>query len=367
MLRVLHIVPSLDVNAGMMSVVMNYYRHIDRSKIQFDFLYLFDEPNNHFEEIKALGGRAYKIGAPSFSPTFVNRINDFFSNHEGEYGVLHCHPIWTPVLFAKAAKNHGVKHVIAHSHSVRYSEKALSAMRNRALLPIIKMFVTDYMACSEDAAELFRLPDKTVVSIINNAIDTESYLYNETARSKIREELGIGADVLTMGHVGRFSVEKNHAFLLEVFEKLLLEMPEARLLLVGDGAKKTEIENEAAKRGFADKIVFTGVRQDINKLLSAMDIFLLPSLFEGVPVVALEAQAAGLSCIISDTVTKKIDLTGCKYVSIDSGAEPWIVAVKEYTNDTDNRIAANKLLSESDYNINRAAQHLEKLYLSMND
>ena len=155
MKRILHVVSSLNVNSGMMSVIMNYYRHIERKKIQFDFLYLFEIENTYKEEIEALGGKCYYIGNPKSIFSYMLKINNFFYSHKNVYNAIHCHPIYSSIMFGFFAKKNGIKRVIAHSHSTQYSDKKNSRIRNKFLINFITFFATDYVACTKEAANLF--------------------------------------------------------------------------------------------------------------------------------------------------------------------------------------------------------------------
>lgn len=325
MIRVLHVVSSLNINAGMMSVIMNYYRNIDRAEIQFDFWYFEEMKETHQFEINELGGRTFFMPFRTFKSSDQKEIRSFFQAHKGEYTAVHCHPIWASFIVAREAKRSGINHIIQHVHSTKFSEKPTSEKRNRILMKFIKWFATDYVACNQEAKYLFgkQLAESGRVGIISNAIDVEKYKYDEDERERIREELLISEDAFVVGTIGRLSVEKNQLFIVDVFNELLKIHPNSRLIIVGDGRMRGEIERRIVELGIQSKTIMTGRRRDVQALLSAFDLFLMPSLFEGTPVSALEARSSGLPCLMSDTITKSINMSKMEYYSLNNSASNW--------------------------------------------
>lgn len=316
-LRVLHVVTNMD-RGGLETLIMNYYRRMNRDRIQFDFLVHRDIPADYDAEILSLGGRIYRLPRLNpFSPGYLRQLDRFFSEHR-EYRIVHCHLDCMAGIPLKAAKKHGVPVRIAHSHNSnqtkdwKYPIKLVCKRR-------IAAHATALFACSEAAGRwMFGGRDFLVM---NNAIDAAAYTYQPQIREEVRRELGLDAEALVVGHVGQFRPQKNHRFLLDVFAKL---PPSARLLLVGDGMLRSELERQAKALGVFDRVIFAGVRADVNRLLQAMDVFVFPSLFEGLSVATVEAQTAGLPCLISDKVSlecKKTDLID--QLSLDEGIEAW--------------------------------------------
>ncbi len=325
MIRILHVVSSLNINAGMMSVIMNYYRHIDRDKIQFDFWYFEEMEETHKAEIEALGGRTFFMPYRSFKPLDQRVIKLFFQQHKGEYAAVHCHPLWSSFIVAKEAKRSGINHVIQHVHSTKYSQKTSSGIRNRLLMKFIKFFATDYMACNHEARYLFgkRIVEDGDVLVLPNAIDIEKYQFDQSGREKIRNEFSIPNDTLVVGTVGRLSIEKNQQFIVDIFKELLSIYPNSRLIIVGDGNLREAIEQRVLKYDIQRNVVLTGKRRDIQAILSAFDLFIMPSLFEGTPVSAIEARSSGLPCLISDTITKSINMPGIDYFHLQKSPNEW--------------------------------------------
>ena len=361
MKRILQIVPSLNINAGMMSVIMNYYRHIDRNKIQFDFLYFFEMDQTYKDEILSLGGSVYSLGKPSFKHSFQAKYNQFLKQHKGEFAAIHCHPIFAPEIFSHLAKKNGIKHVIAHSHSTKYSDNKLSAIRNYFINMFVGFCATDFMACSPEAAKLYGKRD---VKILRNSIEGEKYKFSLEERKKIRKEFGIDDSKVVIGHVGRFVTQKNHKMVIDIYASYHKNNDNSVMMLAGDGPLKNEMEKYASLKVKDGSILFLGRRSDIPQLLSAFDVFILPSLFEGAPVSAVEAQFAGLPCLLSDTITKSINATDCEYLSINKPPEFWAKKVIIDKN-IHRRIERYKRMIDAGFDIKDTAKYLEDYYLSL--
>lgn len=367
MVRILHIVSTLGRGSGVMGVIMNYYRCLDRKQMQFDFLYFSYQQDNYLQEIQELGGRVYSISRPRISPAFLQELNGFFRDNGGCYQIIHCHPIFGSVIFGVAARCHGIHHVIQHSHSTRYSEKKWSAIRNRILIGLIPCCATELVACSTQAATLFgtkaqrRLP----LLILPNAIDCAEFAYSRKSRARLRWELQL-EDRFVIGHVGRFSKEKNHRFLLDVFSYVLQQRPDAVLLLIGGGKELPRIRTAARQMGISYGVYFLGIRQDIPPLLCAMDVFAMPSQFEGVPVAALEAQANGLPCVLSDAITREVNCGHVCYLSTDD-ARLWAETILGFCKDGYDRTAARTLVTEHGFDISNQCRKLQNYYLQLSD
>lgn len=359
MIRILHIVSSLNINAGVMSVIMNYYRHIDRKEIQFDFLYYYEMNESHGPEIEGLGGRIFYITPPSFSPSYQKGLDIFFKEHRGEFAAVHCHDIFGPQVYGWAAKKSGIRHVIVHSHTTKFSDKRLSALRNWMLNLFVGLFATDFMACSPEAGRLF---GRRKVRQLNNAIDCGRFRFDEERRTEIRRELGIGQNVPVLGHVGRFSPQKNHAFILEIFDQVHRIMPEVRLLLVGHGELYDEVQEIIRSRGLVGSVICTGKRSDVPELLSVMDMFLLPSLFEGAPVSVIEAEATGLPCLMSDVVTRCVAVENCIYLPLLAPASLWAERATDLVKRSTDRSGAAEKMGIAGFDIYQEAEKLAEFY-----
>lgn len=354
------------VGGGVESVVMNYYRYIDRTKIQFDFICDDDSTNIPYEEIEKLGGKVILI--PPYQKVFKyhNKLKKILK--EGHYKIVHSHINTLSVFSLFAAKCAGVPVRIAHSHSTTNKKEKKKNLLKQVLRPFSKLFATDYMCCSELAGRwLFgdKEYDKGNVYLLNNAIDLEKFKYNETLRKKKRKELGIKDDTLVIGHIGRFVAQKNHDYLIDIFNEIHKKNNNSVLLLAGQGPLMEEIKNKTKELNLDDSVKLLGQRNDANELYQAFDVFLLPSLYEGLPVVGVEAQAAGLLCYLSDDMTKEtkvLDIT--KFMSLNNTPEEWadniLDDVKKYK-----RIDVSKEMTAKNFNIKEEVKRLEKYYLNL--
>ena len=313
------------LGGGVESVVMNYYRHIDRAKIQFDFICDEDSTNIPYEEIEKLGGRVILI--PPYQKLFKyhNKLKKILK--DGNYKIVHSHINTLSIFSLFAAKCAGVPVRIAHSHSTTNKKEKKKNLLKQALRPFSKVFATDYMCCSELAGRwLFgnKEYDKGNVYLLNNAIDLDKFKYDEKIRSEKRKKLNISDDTLVIGHVGRFVEQKNHRFLIDIFNEIHKQNSNSILLLAGQGPLMEEIKSKVESLGLEKFVIFLGQRNDIDELYQAFDVFCLPSLYEGLPVVGVEAQATGLLCIFSDDMTKETKvLDTTEFLSLKQSAEEW--------------------------------------------
>lgn len=307
-IRVLHFVSTLSRGSGVMSVIMNYYRHIDRDKVQFDFLHFIACEDSYMEEIRELGGKIYCIDKPGSSFQSIKQLNSFFRLHAGEYTWLHNHEVYLTFLLRPIAKRYGLEKFIVHCHATKYSDKTLNAVRNRILCLPIRFMIVERFACSE-AAGKFLYGEKMLkagkVFIMHNAIDCEKFRFRPEVRERLRKEMGLEGKFV-IGHVGRFERQKNHEFLIEVFAECKKEIDSCILLLIGEGSLRAKIEKKVVEKGLKNSIIFLTKRNDMEYLYQVMDLFVLPSLYEGLPVSCLEAQVNGLECIVSRTVTDEL-------------------------------------------------------------
>lgn len=354
------------VGGGVESVVMNYYRYIDRTKIQFDFICDDDSTNIPYEEIEKLGGKVILI--PPYQKVFKyhNKLKKILK--EGHYKIVHSHINTLSVFSLFAAKCAGVPVRIAHSHSTTNKKEKKKNLLKQLLRPFSKLFATDYMCCSELAGRwLFgdKEYDKGNVYLLNNAIDLDKFKYNETLRKKKRKELGIKDDTLVIGHIGRFVAQKNHGYLIDIFNEIHKKNNNSVLLLAGQGPLMEEIKNKVKSLKLEKNVKFLGQRNDANELYQAFDVFLLPSLYEGLPVVGVEAQATGLLCELSNDMTKETKVLNItKFMSLNNTPEEWadniLDDVKKYK-----RIDTSKEMTAKNFNIKEEAKKLEEYYLDL--
>lgn len=321
-IRVLQVVTIMN-RGGLETMLMNYYRKIDRSKIQFDFMVHREERGDYDNEIEAMGGRIYRMNQikPGNYRKYFTQLDRFFLEHKN-YKVVHSHINENSGFVLRTSKKYNIPCRIAHSHlaDLKLDYKYLFRLYGRSKL---NSNVTEYFACSKDAGEwLFKNPKKDIV-VLNNAVDTDMFRPKEHIRNKIRKELNI-EDNFVIGHVGRFNPQKNHEFLVDVFNEILKVKNDAVLLLIGEGYLWDKIKDKVNNLGLNENVKFLGLRSDISDLMQGIDLFLFPSLFEGLPVVLVEAQAAGLKCVTSTGVTKETDLTNSlEFYDLNLSPKEW--------------------------------------------
>lgn len=364
-IRVLQVVTIMN-RGGLETMLMNYYRKLDRSKIQFDFIVHREERGDYDDEIEALGGKIFRMCPikPGNYRKYFKELDKFFLEHK-EYNVVHSHINENSGFVLRAAKKYNIPCRIAHSHVSGLGFDYKYIFRQYARI-ILRNKPTHLFACSKEAGKWLFGEEKinTQVSILNNAINLEDFNYNEETRDKLREELGI-QDKLVIGHVGRFSPSKNHEFLIDIFNEVYKSNSESVLLLVGTGKVEEEIKNKVKNYNLQDSVVFLGLRSDINKLMNAMDIFVFPSKFEALPVVLIEAQSVGLKCIASTGVPEEVNISNTvDFISLNQDAKHWasriIYCNKTHKNNT-------SIIKEKGFDIEDNINYLSKLYMEQYD
>lgn len=358
MIRVLHMIASLDVG-GSQTMMMNIYRNIDREKIQFDFI--IDHPNETYfaPEIESLGGRVYTLAG--FHGTNAGEIrrdwNNFFYTHP-EYRILHSHSRSYASLYLPVAKKHGLKTII-HSHSTNSGTGLKGAVKAVLQLPLREQ-ADILMACSQSSGEWLygkRACNSPRFVLLPNGIDTRRFALPPEVRQRYRRELGVEGRFV-IGNVGRFRDVKNHSFLLDAFQKAHEKEPDAVLLLVGVGPLQQAMAEKAVALGVADRVLMTGNRDDVPELLSAMDVFAFPSLWEGLPMTVVEAQAAGLPCVLSDTITREVDVSPLvKYLPLGD-PDQWAGELLKRRE----RMDASEAIRKAGFDIRDSAKKLTALY-----
>lgn len=357
MLRILQIVTYMG-RGGLETMLMNYYRQMDRSQIQFDFLTHRREHFDYDGEIEQLGGIIYHLPKLNpFSSNYKAELGRFFDSHP-EYQIIHVHQDCLSSVILKVAKEHGVKVRIAHSHSSSQDKnlKYLIKMFYRKFIP---KYATHLMACGKEAGDwMFQ---GSPYQILNNAIDAKIYTFDEDKRIEMRKNLGIDENVLLFGHVGRFSQPKNQRFLIDIFQNIIELQPMSKLLLVGDGELRQSMEDKVKKMGLNEKVIFTGVRVDVADLMQAMDVFVFPSIYEGLPLVLVEAQAAGLPCLISERVPIECKKTAIvEQIELNIGSRIW--AEKAIQAATLKRKDTYEEIKQSGFDIQANARWLMNFY-----
>lgn len=326
--RIAQVLNRMDTG-GIETVVMNYYRHIDRAKVQFDFYFAADSSLPQREELQQLGAGLYPVPSYTHPIAYHRALYAAFRQHG--YRVVHSHLSTMSVFPLFAAWRAGAPVRICHNHSTAHWSEGKKTLLKYKLRPFNKLFATDWFACGETAGRWMyggKAFDAGRVTVMPNAIDTAKYAYDPAAREVLRRALGIPQNAFVAGHVGRFTYAKNHPLLLRIFAGLLKAKPDALLLLVGEGELEAQTRQQVKDLGLQDHVIFTGVRQDANKLYSVMDVFCLPSRYEGMPVVAWEAQANGLPCVASRAAPKEAAKSEqTVFLALDAPLRDWTKAL----------------------------------------
>ena len=366
MIRVLHSVSNM-ARAGIETFLMNYYREMDRERIQFDFLANKPEPGDYDEEIRSMGGRVFI--SPGFNPlhfqTYKRYIADLLRDNS-DIKIIHSHNGALGYYSLKSAKDAGLRIRIMHAHSTRIPPDYKYPLKLvcKQLLPNV---ATDYWGCGKDAG-IFYFGEKRWNSsgfIVHNAIDLPKFQFQSEVRKRIRKFNNL-EDFFLIGHVGRFSIAKNHSRLLDIFTAVAKAAPEARLALIGIGELMQDAREKVQMLGIQDKVLFLGQMANVNEWYQALDCFVMPSRFEGLPVVGIEAQAAGLPCFFSDRVPDEVLLLpdACR-VSLQTSDEEWarkILAVKHMNSI---REQGAEIVRQAGYDIHAEGKKLQEIYLEM--
>lgn len=364
-IRVAQVVTQMN-RGGLETRLMDLYRATDRNKVQYDFVTCSQEQGTFDSEIRALGGRVFYGEKLSLWPPFAipGRFESFFREH-GEFRVVHAHMnSWCgPILHG--ARGAGLEHRIAHSRGANRS-KSIAGSVKRTMRYSARTAATRRLAVSRTAGSwLFgrTAMSNGSVTVVPNAVDIGSLEFNSTTRARMRRELGLG-NALTIIHVGNLVPVKNHTFLLSVFAEMLNSEPNARLLLVGGGGERERLIAHASRLGISGKVSFLGVREDVSALLQAADVFVFPSLHEGMPGAVLEAQAAGLPCVISRAIDQGAAvLPTTRAIELARGPREWADMVLNSA--SEDRKCGSHLMHSAGFDVNSVAQFMTEMYTSM--
>lgn len=365
LLRILQI-GMYDSLGGIETYLINYYNHMDRDKVQFDFINMHDKI--YFQdELINLGAKIYRVENVKRNPVkFYNDLVKIIKKNN--YNIVHVNMLSAAnIIPLIAAKRAGAKIIVAHSHNANTPKNYIKKIMHFCNKKLILKFANYYFACSELAGKwLFGdkiIDDKSFI-IINNAIDINKFKYSKVIREKYRDQLDLKSKFI-VGHVGRFSEQKNHEFLIDIFNKVHAINHNCMLLLIGTGELQDSIKNKVKELGLENSVKFLGVRLDINSIYQAMDVFILPSLFEGLPLVGIEAQVAGLKCIFSDSITEEVKIIkDTEFVSLNDSLDYWAKKVLE-PYDTNKRCKISEQVRELGYDIKEEAKKLERFYLNI--
>ncbi len=363
MIKVLHVLSSVGTTGGVQGMLWNYYKHIDENDVRFDFVSLTRELTG-FE--KNFTNRCSKIyfATPMREGVFKNIRDIDRAMKSDKYDIVHCHQDFLGYIAMFLAWKNRIPKRIIHTHKAKLKESKKQRIRHKIFGAITAFFATDIWGCGKDALLWTfggKKCEKKNGTVINNAIEVENYIFDSTLRNKVRNELGIPDDCKVIGNVARFTPQKNLGFLVDIFDEIIKKDPSYRLMMVGTGELFDDVMGKISKKGLSDKVLALGSRTDVNELMQAMDIFLLPSVWEGLGIVLVEAQGSNLPCVASSGVPFEVNLTGdVKYISLDTQAKVWAeeiskLHIPERKDNTD-------IITQKGYNIKKEAENLIKLY-----
>ncbi|CAG9606595.1 glycosyltransferase family 1 protein [Pseudoneobacillus rhizosphaerae] len=364
--RILHVMGKMDTG-GAETLIMNIYRNIDRTKVQFDFIVHTKDKGYYDDEIFELGGNIFRV--PNFSllnlKSYYLAWVNFFKTNNTQYTIIHSHIRSTAAIFLSIARKFGLV-TISHSHSIS-SGKGINAIIKKILQYPLRYIADYFFSCSKEAGEwLFgkRVTSNRKFKIIPNGISLEKYTFSNSTRKKIRKNLNINEKTFVIGHVGRFEYPKNHEFLIETFKLVKKDNENSKLLLIGDGILTNYIKEKVKQSNLTNCVYFMGIRDDIPDLLQVMDIFVFPSQFEGFGIAALEAQASGLKTFVSDTIPEAVKVTdNIETISLSKPAEFWAEEILKYKNGYRRRDTMIKI-KNAGYDVKEIANWLEEFYIN---
>ena len=363
-IRVLHILHSIN-RGGAENAIMNYYRHVDIEKVQFDFL-LTEQAKCQFEdEIDEMGGRVFRVPLMTMKNPFpyLRGVKDFLTSHP-EYKIVHSHTSSKSYFPLSVAKRVGVPVRISHSHGSR-SESGLRGRIRDSLKPLLRKVATHFFACGHDPAVWLygeKMLDEGKVMIFPNVIETERFVFDNQMRESVRGSLGIKDSTVVIGCTARFHPVKNHSFLISMFNEFHKSVKDSILLLVGDGELRDDVEKQINTFGITDFVRFAGIVSNVEDYEQAMDFFLLPSFFEGLPLSLIEAQVSGLRCYTSEGVPREADITGLvSFLPLEKGPGFWAETIaKEIGYERRSRVED---ICRAGYDAETSAIKLEQFYL----
>lgn len=359
MLNILFISQDLNV-AGTETFMMNVIRRINRNKFHIDFLIFSKKESRYSKEAQSLGATIYHIPSRREGIKYYKALNEFFKRQSHHYHAIHfCGGDVSCIAHIYFAYRYHIPIRIIHSHSSncdRFHNKLLHGI-NRLFLPILG---THNFACSAKAAHFFFGNHK--YTIIKNSIDIEKYAYNEERRILFRQKNGIAKETTVIGHIGRFETVKNHDMILRIFQHYHKSNPNSLLILVGTGTLLEKMKEKSNNMGLSQHVLYLGERNDIPEVLCSMDCFLMPSFYEGLPYVLIEAQASGLSCVIADTIDRDVQIIpNLKFQSLNDTPSIWAITIKNNLNKID-RHTAIEHINKAGYNLTSTIKFLEYTY-----
>ena len=367
-IKVLEITGEPISHGGQEAFIVNVLSHMPEGDIRFDVLTPYYCDNERYREIISRRGELYALGLP-FAPgksrfNLLKPLEEFFKEHS--YDVVHIHSGSISVLAecAHVAKKAGVRKIIVHSHCAVEKKTLKYRLVKLFFSRTLNSAPTHYAACSVLAGEakFSRRICRGKLMILNNGVDTDEYAFSEEKRAEMRKALGVDDDCILLTHVGRFSCQKNQRFLLPVLGEIIRREKKAKLLLIGSGEEENDVKQACAQSGLDGNVIFTGNVDNVSDYLQAADVFMLPSRYEGLPIVGVEAQAAGLPCVFGNAVTAETAITeNVRFLPIDDeSAGTWADAAMSFAG---RRFPENtEILKEKGYDIRETAERLMDIY-----
>lgn len=367
MIRVLHVIGKMDIG-GAETLLMNIYRNIDRNKIQFDFMVHTAEESFYDKEIRKMGGKIYRTSRFNIFNlrTYIQFWNNFFPEHP-EYRIVHGHINSSAAVYLSLAKKYH-RIAVVHSHATKSTEKNLRTLAFRLCSYPVRYIADYYFGCSVQAGiDRFgmKVADSRYFCVLKNGIESRKYSYDVSKRLKVRVELGISENQIVVGHVGRFTAAKNHKFLIDLFSVFNRKYPNSVLCLIGQGELEDTLRNQVQTLKIEDKVLFLGTTDRVNDYLQAMDVFVFPSLFEGLGIALIEAQAAGLHCVVSQNIQEEADIKAglITKLNLSDSWEKW--ADQIYLAACDDRFDTQRHIEQTGFDISSSVRQLTEFYMSV--
>lgn len=358
-INVLYVIPTLENADGVASYSMNYFRNMKNIKIDF-IVTASEEKSKYYDEITKQKREVYYIRTNRIKKIVktILQIKKFFKENSYKYDIIHCHVWNTGIFYLYFAKKYGIKVRILHSHATMTSDRTLKRIINNILLLFTKKLATHFFACSKYAGD--RMFNDVPFLVINNAIDIEHFKFNNEKRKNIRQKLNLKDNDILIGNVGRLCYQKNQQFLINIVNKLNIESERFKLIIIGDGILFDEL-NKNIKDKMNKNLILMHSVSNIEDYFCAMDIFCLPSIYEGLPVVGIEAQANGLSCIFSSNITDEVKVNDNVYFENIDSIENWTKMIKKISIKRCNK----NYIKQSNFIIENASSLLEKKYFEL--
>lgn len=359
-LKVLMVLPTFDVCGGVESYVLNYMRRL-KNEIHFDIIAHGEGAAAYVDEVKSMGAEVTLLPHSLLgNPAGMKReLDSYFASHS--YDVVHCNMPNGAWYYLGAAERAGIKTRIMHAHQTKYADKLTHSLRNIPLIKLGLKKATAYMACSKLAGDF--LFGKKQYDLIKNAIDMDRFIADYDSREQLKDKMGLSGKKVII-HTGRFCNQKNQPFALEVFKRVKNRLDDAQLVFLGDGEQKQAAEKMALEMELGESVLFPGTVENTEEWLRASDAFILPSLYEGLPLSALEAQAAGLPCVIADTVTRELNITGnVSFLPLTYSYDEWAeVVIGSLTREKMSAGKIRECFAQAGYDIEKEASHLLDVY-----